>query len=216
MNNFLDYLIVIKWCSNTWTQFHRAFIHPLTKQGRLLSFTHVEEGADGLRGGVAQDGIQHRLADLANQSLALAVVGWGQNVANLLQQVDHSALEDTEAESPEQLWVCASWTRVFHLRPLFRQHLLQGPDEQNAEATFRWSLHLSVRSKKRKQMSEWPGAVGPETVCSFLSGSYGDGLLTFSVASAAWRASVRKYWSNFSCFSQPLQSPKTLHISDGF
>lgn len=54
----------------------------------------MEEGADGLRGGVAQDGIQHRLADLANQSLALAVVGRGQNIANLLHQVDHSALED--------------------------------------------------------------------------------------------------------------------------
>lgn len=85
MHHFLDDLIVIKWCSNAWVQFHRAFIHPLTKQGRLLSFTHVEEGADGLRGGVAQDGVQHRLAEPANQSLALAVVGWGQNIANLLQ-----------------------------------------------------------------------------------------------------------------------------------
>lgn len=54
----------------------------------------MEEGADGLRGGVAQDGIQHCLAELAHHILALAVVGRGQDIANLFQQVDHSTLED--------------------------------------------------------------------------------------------------------------------------
>lgn len=52
----------------------------------------MKEGADGLRGGVAQDGVQHRLAELANHSLALAAVGRGQNVAELLQLLDHGGL----------------------------------------------------------------------------------------------------------------------------
>lgn len=60
-----------------------------------MPFAHLEEGADGMRGGVAQDSVQHLLAELAHQSLALAAVGRGQNIANLLQQVDHSALGKT-------------------------------------------------------------------------------------------------------------------------
>lgn len=59
-------------------------------------FTHLEEGTDGLWGGVAQDGIQQRLAELTNHSLALIAVGGGQDVADLLQQFDHGALRKTE------------------------------------------------------------------------------------------------------------------------
>lgn len=62
-----------------------------------MPFAHLEEGADGLRGGVAQDSVQHLLAELAHQSLALAAVGRGQNIADLLQQVDHSALGATRS-----------------------------------------------------------------------------------------------------------------------
>lgn len=52
----------------------------------------VNESADGLRGGVAQDGVQHRLGKPANHSLALISVGGGQNVTNLLHQFNHSTL----------------------------------------------------------------------------------------------------------------------------
>lgn len=65
----------------------------------------MKEGADGLWGGVAQDGVQHRLAEHANHSLALAAVGRGQNVADLLQLLDHGGLGQTQ--SGESLRVCA-------------------------------------------------------------------------------------------------------------
>lgn len=52
-------------------------LHPgrLTCECSFLSFTHVDEGADGLWGGVAQDCVQHRLAELDNHTLALILVG---------------------------------------------------------------------------------------------------------------------------------------------
>lgn len=55
--------------------------------------TQVNESADGLRGGEAQDGIQHYPANLANHRLALILVGSGQNMTNLPQQFNHNILQ---------------------------------------------------------------------------------------------------------------------------
>lgn len=59
----------------------------------LLPFTLMDEGADGLRSGIAQDCIQHRFAILANNILALVAIRSRQDVANLFQQFDHSVLQ---------------------------------------------------------------------------------------------------------------------------
>lgn len=100
--------LVVRLVSAASFEPHGASTLSLTKQGRLLSFAHSEEGADGMRRGVAQDGIQHRLADLANQILALAVVGLGQNVADLLQQVDDGGLGDMHKAVSH---LCKRWVR---------------------------------------------------------------------------------------------------------
>lgn len=65
----------------------------LTHKRSLLPFAQVDESTDGLRGGVAQDGVQHRLAKLANDGLTLISVRGGQNVTNFLQQLDHGILQ---------------------------------------------------------------------------------------------------------------------------
>lgn len=204
----LDCLIIIKWWLNIWAQFHRAFVHPLTKQQSLFSFTHLEEGADGLRGGVAQDGVQHRLADLANQSLALAAVGRGQDNADLLQQVNHSALEDIyEPVSP--LCNCAF---VLAPRVCFTSVLSFGNNFSRVLTNRRQKLHSCPWSSGTKRGIRWVDPPGPLDLNSLFF-SLRFGLRTFSVTWAAWKGSFMKSWSNFSCFSQ---SPMTLHTSDGF
>lgn len=64
----------------------------LTFRRSLLPFALVQKGADSLRSGVAQDGVQHSLGDLADHKLALVLVGARQNPADLLQQVDDGFL----------------------------------------------------------------------------------------------------------------------------
>lgn len=54
--------------------------------------THVDEGTDGLRSGVAEDRIQHRPGKPVDDGLALMSVGGGQNVTNLPQKLGHSTL----------------------------------------------------------------------------------------------------------------------------
>lgn len=71
-----------------------AHENKLTHKRRLFPFTEVHEVADGLRGCIRQDGIQHCPADLVDHSLALVAVGGGQNMADLLQQLDHGVLEE--------------------------------------------------------------------------------------------------------------------------
>lgn len=65
----------------------------LTHNRSFLPATHKEKSADGLRGGLAHNCIQHSLAKLANDVLALmSELGW-QNMTDLLQQLDHSILQ---------------------------------------------------------------------------------------------------------------------------
>lgn len=53
----------------------------------------MQKGADSLRCGIAQDGVQHRLGELADHKLALVLVGAWQNPADLLQQVGDGFLQ---------------------------------------------------------------------------------------------------------------------------
>lgn len=65
----------------------------LTLNRSLLTFALVQKGADGLRCGIAQDGVQHSLGELADHSLALVLVRPWHNPADLLQQVDDGFLQ---------------------------------------------------------------------------------------------------------------------------
>lgn len=89
---------------------HRRRRVRLTVKHSLLCVTQVYEGADGLRGGVSQEGVHDYLAKPGDYSLALISVGWGQDVTDLPQEFSHSALQKTGkcASAPETVYTNAS------------------------------------------------------------------------------------------------------------
>lgn len=89
-------MLLIANCDNNFSPVRHC---RLTLKRSLRPFALVQEGADGLRRGVAQDGVQHLLAEPADHRLALILVGVGQNPADLLQQVDHGLLRRVEEEN---------------------------------------------------------------------------------------------------------------------
>lgn len=162
-----------------WTQ---QVLCRLTNKRSLLAFAHVDESTDGLRGGVAQDGVQHSLGEHANHSFALALEFGRQNMANLLKQFNHSPLKKEEIQIKLSVhpvsWRCCHggslhvsvWhtmryfvhsrvrvslhsMRVAHLSPFFRQQVLQSLDEKNAEGAMCCGLYLIDRHRHQREGS---------------------------------------------------------------
>ena len=131
----------------------------------------MEEGADDLRGGVAQDGIQHHLAELANQSLALVLVGLGQNIANHLQGVDHSTLENIL----EPVSHCCNCGLELSARARFTSVLSLGNRFSRVLTNRMQKLHSAVVCTCASHTKRRIRRVHRPLGCSYPSSSYGGG-----------------------------------------
>lgn len=112
----------------------------LTVKRSLLSFAQVHEGADGLRRGEAQDGVQHHLGDLADNHLTLVLIVRGHNPTDLIQQVNHSLLHEYEkkkegekGERHVSVNVGLELMGAAHLGPPFGNQVIQSLENENAD-----------------------------------------------------------------------------------